>query len=154
MEPKMLSHRKPREVRGRGGSRSGFWFLVSLLNVRHLARLLFSCRSQSQSNRKTYSTLPFPSFVCRRLSGAGRVELGGAAWWSQGSCWQKDRRQQAALAPGSWLTLGSWTGSAALRAVAPGFPDHDPPVPVSSWWAAAAVPRQGQAEGPQHPALC
>ncbi|XP_034519906.1 uncharacterized protein LOC109490109 [Ailuropoda melanoleuca] len=86
-------------------------------------------------------------FVCCRLSGAGSVELGGAAWWSQGSCWQKDHRQQAALAPGSWLTLGSWTESAALRAVAPGFPDHDPPVPVSSRWAVAGqrLPCPGKA---------
>lgn len=75
------------------------------------------------------------------------MELGGAAWWSQGSCWQKDHRQQAALAPGSWLTLGSWTESAALRAVAPGFPDHDPPVPVSSRWAVAGqrLPCPGKA---------
>lgn len=63
IEPNMLPHRKPRAPQGRGGSLYGFWFLITLLNVRHLAHLLFSWDSkcQFQGNRETLiPPSPFP----------------------------------------------------------------------------------------------
>lgn len=70
--PKTLPRRKPREVPGRAASRSGFWFLKTLLNVPHLAPLLFSwvSKCQFQGNRKTL-ILPSPSRV---LSALGCLE--------------------------------------------------------------------------------
>lgn len=64
VEPNMLPFRKPGAVQGRKGSISGFWFLITLLNVRHLAPLLFSWDSkcQFQSNRETL-ILPSPFSV-------------------------------------------------------------------------------------------